>query len=390
MMKTRVIFLAVILGFTAFSPALYAQTSLGGAATPHSAAVLDLSNKPNKGIGLPKVLLNSPTDVEGIVNRDPVRGLIVYNPGTAGLTAGAYFWSGASWVPVGMAVPAPPLPPPSVSLGGIKWLTYNLGADSTLTPVEQIDLWASQDLAANATSPVTVMGDLYQWSRAKDGHEKRSSGTSSTTLVASALNANGQPITANGQFITSPSTDHHDWRKVDSYSSGGGTQDAPAPEWMWNSGSDTKTLNDPCPDGFRVPTSAEWSALLGNLNGNRWSVTYPASGGTTYTWFKLTGDEYGGDGVTPAWGTSNGGLALVEGNSDTYVISNTILFLPASGWRDYSDGEYSRVGEAGYFWCADDSYDDGYANYAVFTRLPGSAVGNQPRANGFSVRCIAD
>jgi uncharacterized protein (TIGR02145 family) len=384
MMRTKVIFLAAILGFTAFSPALYAQTSLGDSADPHPAAVLDLSNKPNKGIGLPKVVLNSPTDVESIVNRNPVRGLIVYNPGTAGLTAGAYFWSGASWVPVGMAVTPPP---PSVLLGNVRWLTYNLGADSTLTPVQQIKAWKDQD-ATNSTTDYTVMGDLYQWSRAKDGHQLRSNATTKSGPVA-VSGPNGQPSTATANFITS-SSNNYDWRS--SYTNGG-TQDDPADAWRWVSADGVKNKAiDPCPDGFRVPTSDDWLKFMGGVNWAQSNKSF-ALNGQNYTWLKIAD---GKKSVSWSEGSTTGGLVLVKGTTTNYDVSNpthaanTLFFLPAAGYRNIA-GTLATVGLCGYYWSANPEVQGGYSTYMgadVSNVHPQGAIGR--RAYGFSVRCIAE
>jgi uncharacterized protein (TIGR02145 family) len=205
-------------------------------------------------------------------------------------------------------------------------------------------------------------------------------------LAAGDLNANGQPSTANNQFIKSSSADDYDWRKTDSYTN----QNNPVAAWMWNSGSGTKTVNDPCPDGFRVPTSADWTALLGSPSGSRWTVTYPTSGGSTYTWFKLTGAKYYD---TPSWsgGTATkGGLALVEGNQSTYTKANTLFFLPAAGRRKYNTAIVIEVGERGYY---GSSTPEGKVNTSNSLYIAGNSVNpaySVYRANGVSVRCIEE
>ncbi|CAM3841287.1 MULTISPECIES: hypothetical protein [Flavobacterium] len=77
-----------------FSVSLTAQVGIG-TTTPNASSVLDVSSS-NKGVLLPRVGLVSSTDV--VTVSSPIKGLIVYNKGTAGLTpAGLYRWSGTKW-----------------------------------------------------------------------------------------------------------------------------------------------------------------------------------------------------------------------------------------------------------------------------------------------------
>ncbi|MGE4541907.1 MAG: hypothetical protein AB7D35_11655, partial [Bacteroidales bacterium] len=78
-------------------------------------------------------------------------------------------------------------------------------------------------------------GDLYQWGRDTDGHEKRNSGTTST------LSNSDTP--GHGNFITVTSSPY-DWR-------------SPQNNNLWQGVSGT---NNPCPAGYRLPTEAEWEA----------------------------------------------------------------------------------------------------------------------------------
>ena len=100
---------------------------------------------------------------------------------------------------------------------GKVWLDRNLGATQVAT--------SSTDAAS--------YGDLYQWGRNADGHQIRTSGT--TTTLASNY------FTTNGLFITI-STNPFNWlSNVETH--------------MW---SGTAAENNPCPSGFRIPTAAEW------------------------------------------------------------------------------------------------------------------------------------
>lgn len=102
---------------------------------------------------------------------------------------------------------------------GRTWMDRNLGA----TRVAQS---SDDDLA---------YGDLYQWGRLTDGHEKRSSATTTT------LSSNDNP--GHDAFILVSSAPY-DWR-------------SPQNNNLWQG---LSGINNPCPAGYRLPTEAEWDA----------------------------------------------------------------------------------------------------------------------------------
>ena len=99
---------------------------------------------------------------------------------------------------------------------GKTWMDRNLGATQV----------ATSSIDANA------YGDLYQWGRRADGHQCR---TSPTTVILSSVD---QP--ANGNFILAPNAPT-DWR-------------SPQNNNLWQG---VTGVNNPCPNGFRVPTESE-------------------------------------------------------------------------------------------------------------------------------------
>jgi uncharacterized protein (TIGR02145 family) len=100
---------------------------------------------------------------------------------------------------------------------GRIWMDRNLGATQVAT--------SSTDAAA--------YGDLYQWGRGTDGHQKRSS---STTNILSTLDVPG-----NANFILAPNSPI-DWRSGQNSN-------------LWQG---VNGINNPCPSGYRLPTEAEW------------------------------------------------------------------------------------------------------------------------------------
>jgi uncharacterized protein (TIGR02145 family) len=276
----------------------------------------------------------------------------------------------------------------AVNIGDIAWLNYNLGADESLDAVEQIKAWRDQN-ATTSTTDYTVMGDLYQWSRAKDGHQLRSNSTE-TASTSVTLSAEYGQATNTTNFITGSSTYNYDWRI--SYPDGS-TQDNPPAAWRWNDGT-TKQANDPCPESFRVPTAVEWTDLftqgttLGDdFDNSAWPIEV---GEETYYWIKIADGEASTNWVS---GATTGGLVLVKGTDTDYDVdnetdaSNTVFFLPATGMRSYA-GLFGDVGTGGYYWSSTPYSSGGYALY-FYSGDVSPALGHT-RVYGLSVRCVAE
>ncbi len=101
-------------------------------------------------------------------------------------------------------------------------------------------VWMDRNLGANrvaiATDDRDAYGDYYQWGRAKDGHEK------STSAVIDTESATVKP--GHDKFISS-GANWYTGTVTNLWSGSGGHTP--------NGG-----VNNPCPNGFRVPTSKEW------------------------------------------------------------------------------------------------------------------------------------
>ncbi|MCI5219315.1 MAG: hypothetical protein D3914_09030 [Candidatus Electrothrix sp. LOE2] len=106
--------------------------------------------------------------------------------------------------------------PTVTSATGRVWMDRNLGASRVATSMT--------DEAA--------YGDLYQWGRLADGHEKR---TSETTTETSSSDVPGH-----GKFIISDNPETN-WRIPENYN-------------LWQG---VNGVNNPCPAGFRLPTYDE-------------------------------------------------------------------------------------------------------------------------------------
>lgn len=123
--------------------------------------------------------------------------------------------------------------------GTISWASgTNLGNYSTVVNPVTGKIWLDRNLGATqvATSATDISsyGDLYQWGRSADGHQKRSSG------IVSVLASNY--FTTFGSFIIN-NTSPYNWLSSEE-------------THMWKG---LGAENNPCPSGFRIPTAAEWN-----------------------------------------------------------------------------------------------------------------------------------
>jgi uncharacterized protein (TIGR02145 family) len=131
--------------------------------------------------------------------------------------------------------------------------------------------------------------------------------------------------------------------------SGWSTTDAANGSWADGS----KTANDPCPTGYRVPTKAQWDGV--SANNTKTNVGTFSSSATNY------------------------GAGVKFGNQ---------LMLPAAGFRFNDDGALGGRGGYGYYWSSTE-IDNSDAWYLDF--ISSDAYTNYGlRKDGLSVRCVAE
>jgi len=214
-----------------------------------------------------------------------------------------------------------------VMINGVCWAKYNL---NEIGEIYENHAYSDNNSAA-----------LYQWGRRADGHAARNS------TLTTDLSSTDNP--GHNMFIRSPS----DWHT------------APGNDFLWNSGTEScpiKTANDPCPDGWRVPTQTELETL-----------GVPVTNQTYVT--KVWQEDYESSGIKGY---------LCADNAHPY----NFLFLPAAGNRVSSSGSLVGFDTNGRYWSSTPSNTSAYN--LSFSSDEFKMDSFFVRAVGFSVRCVAE
>lgn len=237
-------------------------------------------------------------------------------------------------------------------------LTATVEPDSA---TNQTVSWTSSNSAVATVStggvvtPVAV-GTATITATTQDGNKT----ATCTVTVASPLVTDDAGVVLNGVKWARSNVDavgpedpgrYYQWNSAVGWNATGASEGGAAwnPSWDGNGATTWAKANDPCPSGWRVPTTADLLALL--------------NAGSTWT----TG--------TPAGRTFGSG-------------SNTI-FLPAAGELEYW-GSISDFGAFGRYWSSDSPYS-AMGDYMSFYSISApSGVTSSSCAFGYSVRCVAE
>jgi hypothetical protein len=207
--------------------------------------------------------------------------------------------------------PQPAYPTGSVFCTGTPTLVIDVTNPSTGKTWMDRNLGATQ-VATNSID-VNAYGDYYQWGRRGDGHQCNNSPT--TTNLSSV----DQP--AHGNFITINSG-NYDWRSPQNVN-------------LWQG---VNGINNPCPNGYRLPTETELNNEL------------------------LT------------WTSSNSVGAF-----------NSILKLPLAGYRDGSFGALVEIGTKGRYYSSTVSF---ISSVRLLFDGGSASIATNFRHNALPIRCI--
>lgn len=248
-----------------------------GSVTP-PVAKLDVAG----GIKLSSSTVTCDATHVGVIQYDPDQGGFVGCAQTVALDGSTHY----TWLQFHHTIP-------TVYSNGRVWMDRNLGASQVATS-------GADELA---------YGDLYQWGRLTDGHEKRDS---AITQVPSDGDVPGH-----GDFIAIS----YNWRSTNN------------PD-LWQG---TAGTNNPCPSGFRVPTVQEWQHEL--------ESSWP--GGTNL------------DFMSHPLKLSYGGMRLT-----TEGLGSMGLYW-SSTWGEYLGAPFALQIENSYGWDIDESGHDPSRGYSV-------------------------
>lgn len=256
-----------------------------------------------------------------------------------------------------------------------KLIYYPVNIEVTLSDgTKATQTWLDRNLGASkvaeSADDFEAYGSLFQWSRKADGHEKMSwTGASSGTLVNAAEEVDSRTSNranvGHDKFIP-VSAAPFDWAMESSTQesglwggSGGSVPDISAHAPL----TDESQSNNPCPEGYRLPSAAELYAMAGAMLN-----------------------------TTIKHGTSSAATPAVEDPCASFAAC--ALHIPSPGYTAHNTGVATNSGTTGTLWVAT-SGSPTSGNYNNACRVYYAATGavqTTPyyRARGCSIRCIRD
>ena len=225
---------------------------------------------------------------------------------------------------------------------------------TTVTSPDTAKVWMSRHLGAiqdcTTKTDTACYGDLYQWGRHSDGHQRIDRNTTdncfdsaNTSIICTSSTTTtretGITATVAGVSFIANSSNPGDWVE-NTTQDNNNVDDDGALRTAFLSKTDGSGL---CPTGFRLPSDAELAA--DTINATATTVV----------------------------------------NSDTAFSS--FLKLPISGYRNRSAAKLVYVDKRGFVWSA--TAIDSEANHLKFNGS-NAAIVNTYRTYGFSVRCLMD
>jgi len=193
------------------------------------------------------------------------------------------------------------------------WLNNNLGA--SYADIHSSSFNIAQQM--KTTNDKAAKGSLFQWGRKPDGHELTNRTiTQEVTIHSYTFQRNNNP---NHSLVIKATNNPYDWRTSTDNN-------------LWNG---VNSPNNPCPEGFRVPTSSELSGYFSNAGiidstTNKVSaLKFPYAGFAVDGYSSSTISSNGGT-VGYYWSTNYG---TDFGQSTPEPRAYCWQFVPNSNWK---------------------------------------------------------
>lgn len=411
--KQKLILLTSILLSIIYAEVLQGQVTIGTNELPAKGALLQLKNivnvtdgSPNatKGLILPRVALKDTKTIISVIsgvdntNSADHVGLVVFNVTdnivantVSGVCPGVYIWEGLEWIRLEKRCCAPPViktqpnttevyvtdingavTPITVNVSGTN-LTYQWQVAPMTQPLTFTDI---PEATSSSYTPLTsdYGYNLYQ---CVIKNECGVATTSQARIIVGcgayiaagewkvfmcynlgadeSLNPYNIAKGLNGSYyqwgrITETATVDTDAAAI----AGWNTIAAADGAWL----DESKTTNDPCPAGWRIPTKTDFDGLVnGTLN------------------------------PQTRVGSSNSNWVASVTNFSTGRKFGKALYLPAAGLRSNTNGQLADRGGYGHYWTTTPT---GTTAYRLNLNFVGAGTGGANRNFGYSVRCIQE
>ncbi|MBF0575985.1 hypothetical protein [Dysgonomonas sp. GY617] len=293
----------------------------------------------------------------------------------------------------------------------ISFLCFNLGAtEQSISGQKSHSLSFSPGNSSDGrhfyiSGEETVYGDLYQWGRIGDGHEKRgvSAGFVPGSNVAGtnqvSYNTTTPPVYEDGNLIGA--SQRYPWRQItrssvtannyygqfiitSEYQNYNWAFNLPSSQidQLWRTG--RFAANDPCAkikeDGLTYETYyPATNGISGSNTG--WRTPSQDEWGSIYKGGTISGSPETAVANTWEWYGSNGRGYEIKPDGFT-----TTLFLPACGYRSNGLGSLYYQGNNGLYWSISASATNASGlNFSSSNVYP---VGSFYRGRGFALRCV--
>jgi len=166
-------------------------------------------------------------------------------------------------------------------------------------------------------------------------------------------------VSSPGTFVRYPheSGMFFQWNRIKGWSAISPGLGIPIAEWEIDTEGGTAwyAVNDPCPEGWRVPTREETDRLL---------AAPPVNG---------------------VWVTNRNGTGV---NGRLFGAYPNQIFLPAAGRRSFDRGILERVNTWGSYWTSTAGFSDTQARDLEFNSTHSASGGSWRRTSGQSIRCV--